>query len=110
MVFWTVSTLSQTKIRPEFFIVRGVIVINMMVGPDNMLIGPDSWKRGPWLGRVIQNIESLDFHWGIPQIHQSNANLSSGTWDQGGFLSPDGWVKSKTEGSNSWGPIRSKVA
>ena len=34
--------------------VRGVIVRNMLVGPDNMLIGPDGWKRGQWLVRVIQ--------------------------------------------------------
>ena len=33
--------IDQTKIRPEVFIVRGVIVDNMLVGPNNMLIGPD---------------------------------------------------------------------
>ena len=57
--------IDPTKIRPEVFIVRGVIVNNMLVGPDNMLIGPDGWKRGQWLGRVIKNIESLDCPMGI---------------------------------------------
>ena len=33
--------IDPTKIRPEFFIVRGVIIDNMLVGPDNMLVGPD---------------------------------------------------------------------
>ena len=57
--------IDLTKIRPGFFIVRGVIVNNMLVGPDYMLISPDSWKRGQWLGRVIRNIESLDCPLGI---------------------------------------------
>ena len=34
--------IDQTKIRPEFFIiVRGVIIDNMLVGPNNMLFGHD---------------------------------------------------------------------
>ena len=33
--------IDPNKIRPEFFIVRGVIIDNMLVGPDNMLVRPD---------------------------------------------------------------------
>ena len=33
--------IDATKIRSELFIVRAVIVDNMLVGPDNMLVGPD---------------------------------------------------------------------
>ena len=52
--------IDPAKLRFEFFIISGVIVDNMLVGPDNMLIGSDGWKSGQWLGRVIQTIESLD--------------------------------------------------
>ena len=33
--------IDPTKIRPELFIVRGVSIDKMLVGPDNTLIGPD---------------------------------------------------------------------
>ena len=52
---WTVHgflnsiNINPTEIRPEFFIIRCVIVNNMLVGPDNMLIGPDGGKKGQWL-------------------------------------------------------------
>ena len=42
--------IDPTKIKSEFFIVRGVIVDNMLVGPDNMLVGPDGRTRGQWQG------------------------------------------------------------
>ena len=39
-----------TKIRPENFIVRCVIVNNMLVGPNNMVLSPDGWKIGHVMG------------------------------------------------------------
>ena len=33
--------IGPTKIKPELFIVRGVIIDNMLVGPNNMLVGPN---------------------------------------------------------------------
>ena len=33
--------IDPTKFGPEFFIVRGVTIANMLVGPDDMLVGPD---------------------------------------------------------------------
>ena len=37
----------------------------MLVGPRDMLVGPNGWKRHDWLGRFIQDIESLDCPMGI---------------------------------------------
>ena len=89
--------------------VRSVIVNNMLVGPDNMLISPDGWKRGQWLGQVMQNIETLYCPLGIiPKFIKIRIKGKSliRSLDQGGSLSPDGWVKPKPEGSHSWGPVR----
>ena len=36
----------------------------------------------------------------------SMANLSVGSLDQEGSPSPDGYIKSKTEGSHLWGPVQ----
>ena len=33
--------IDPTKIKPEFFIVRGVIIDNMLVGPNDMLVNPN---------------------------------------------------------------------
>ena len=33
--------IDPAKIRPEVFIVRGVIIDNMLVEPNNMLVGPN---------------------------------------------------------------------
>ena len=43
-------SIDPTKIDPEFFIIRHVIINNMFVGPKNMLVGPDGLERGQWLG------------------------------------------------------------
>ena len=42
--------IDPTKIWPEGFIIRGVFVNIMFVGPKNMLIGPNGRKRGHLLG------------------------------------------------------------
>ena len=51
--------IDPTKIRPEFFIVRGLMTDIMLVGPKNVLVGHEGRTWGQSGCRVIENTESL---------------------------------------------------
>ena len=71
------------------------MVDSMLVGPKVMLFGHESRTWGHSGRRVIQNAENLYCSLGvIPKLIKVGiqVDLSSGSLDQRGSPSPDGWV------------------